>query len=177
MPRYLSCSGLGSHGLAADLERVTTLEKRVLARLSAQRITGAANDIEQRRIASALARKRARAALPDDFVKFVAPLQKRVKARHGKDSEEGRFFTAVREIRVVSDPNWGADHVDVTLLFLFDHIDEIPSDADTHIAAFMGLVADVSRFTLTGFVRAFEQITAATYLNSDALDLDALSDG
>ena len=177
MPRYLSCSGLSGNKLAADLERVTTLEKRLLAQFSAQRVKGAENASEQRRIASTLARKRARAALPDDFVSFIAPLQKHVKARHGKNSDEGRFLKAAREIRVIAEPSWDAERVNITLLFLFNRLDEIPTDADTRVAAFISLLTDTSLYTATGLVRALDQITAASYLDSDALDLDSLSDG
>ena len=83
----------------------------------------------------------------------------------------------MREIRVLAEPAWEADRVDITLFFLFDHIDEIPPNADTCMTTFVNLITETPRYTLAGLVRALDQITAAAYLNSDALDLDALSDG
>ena len=177
MPRYLWCSGLGDHALAADLDHVTTVEKRTLIQLNEQRMPGANGEEERRRLASALARKRARAALPDAFVAFIEPLQRRVKERHGRNSDEGRFLAAVREMRAVPDPDWGAAPTDVTLLFLFDDVAQIPVNADAQMTALINRVVATDQFTLTGRIMTMEQITAAAYLASDALDLDALSDG
>ena len=177
MPRYLWCSGLGDHALAADLDHVSTVEKRTLIQLNDQRIVGVNGEEERRRLASALARKRARAALPDEFVAFIEPLQRRVKERHGRDSDEGRFLAAMREMRAVPDPEWGAAPTDVTLLFLFDDAVQIPVNADAQMTTLISRVVANNKFTLTGRIMTMEQITAAAYLSSDALDLDALSDG
>ena len=177
MPRYLWCSGLGDHSLAADLDHVSTVEKRTLIQLNDQRVAGANSEEERRRLASALARKRARAALPDAFVSFIEPLQRRVKERHGRNSNEGRFLAAIREMRAVPDPEWGAALIDVTLLFLFDDAAQISADADVQMNTLINRVVANDQFTLTGRIMTMEQITAAAYVASDALDLDALSDG
>jgi hypothetical protein len=177
MPRYLSCSALGDRELAADLERVTTVEKRTLIQFNTDRLRGVASDDERRRIASALGRKRARAALPDEFVRFVDPLQRRVKERHGRKSAEGRFLEATREIRVVAQPSWDAERIEVTLLFLFNRQDEIPLDAERQVQALVERVEAHERYSLEGQVRALDQISGAAYVESDPLDLDALSDG
>lgn len=177
MPRYLSCSGLDEHALAADLDQVTTIEKSLLVRYNASRITGVADDVEARRLASALARKRARAALPDDFVSYLAPLQKRVKDKHDKATEEGIFLRSMREIRVVVDPDWASDPTDVTMLFLFETLDEVPADADVQVEALLGYLPASVRYYTSGRAVSLEELTAAQYVGSDALDLDALSDG
>lgn len=177
MPRYLSCSGLGDRGLAADLDHVSTVEKRTLIQFNDQRVAGVNAEEERRRLASALARKRARAALPDEFVAFIEPLQRRVKERHGRHTDEGRFLAAVREMRALPDPDWGTTSVEVTLFFLFDNSAQIPPDATEQMASLIKRVVPNDQFTLNGRIMTMEQMTAATYLASDALDLDALSDG
>lgn len=177
MPRYLWCSGLTDQALAADLDHVSTVEKRTLIQFNDQRIAGVNAEEERRRLASALARKRARAALPDEFVSFIEPLQRRVKDRHGRNSDEGRFLAAMREMRAVPEPDWGAAQTSVTLLFLFDDAAQIPSNAEAQMDALIQRVTPCAQFTLDGRIITMEQITAAAYLSSDALDLDALSDG
>lgn len=177
MPRYLSCSGLGEQALAADLDQVTTIEKSLLVRYNANRVRGVADDVEARRLASALARKRARAALPDNFVTYLAPLQKRVKDKHDKATEEGTFLSTMREIRVVADPDWASDPTDVTMLFLFETLDEVPADAHAQVDALLGYLPASDRYQMSGRALSLEELTAALYVGSDALDLDALSDG
>jgi hypothetical protein len=88
MPRYLYCSGLSGRLLAADLERVATIEKALLVQYNDQRLGGAASHGESQRIASALGRKRSRAAFPDDFVAYVRPLHERIVKQHSKQSPE-----------------------------------------------------------------------------------------
>lgn len=177
MPRYLTCSAIGEQLLAADLDQITTIEKSLLIRFNEHRVAGAADDIEGRRLASALARKRARAALPNEFVTYLSPLQNRVKDKHGKQTLEGRFLSTMREIRVAAHPNWSADHVNVHLEFIFDNIDEVPDDADVQAEALINLLSENERYHVTGRAVSLEELTAAQYVNSDALDLDALSEG
>lgn len=178
MPRYLWCSGLNDQLLAADLDHVTTVEKRTLVQFTAERVNGAGSEDERRRLASALARKRARAALPNDFVAFIEPLQRRVKERHGRNSDEGRFLESIREMRTIAEPEWGVEgQIEVTLLFLFDQALDIPADAQAQMESLTNRVTASDQYTLAGRILTLEQITAASYLASDALDLDALSDG
>lgn len=70
--------------LVADLDRVMTVEKPAVARWT--RTPGWGTDIEARRFAQALARKRARFAFPDDFTAFVRKLLKRLDEKHDRDS-------------------------------------------------------------------------------------------
>ncbi|MDI4655520.1 hypothetical protein [Xanthobacter autotrophicus] len=177
IPRYLTCSGLDTRPMAADLDRLTTVEKRTLIQFDGGRIRGVFDDSERRRLASALARKRARAALPDDFVAFVAPLQRRIKERHGRNSSEGKFLSAAREIRVSANPGWIGERIEISLIFIFNKIDEIPEDTEVQLSALTNLILEHPKYTLSSYARALDEISAATYLGSDALDLDALSDG
>ena len=96
-PNYGFIPGVADHRLVADLDRVMTVEKGVVA--TWERIEGCRTDNEARRLSLALARKRARTAFPDDFVTFAKPLMDRMLGRHDKQSDEGRVLRSIREIR------------------------------------------------------------------------------
>jgi len=87
-PNYAFIPALEGQRLVADLDRVMTVEKSVVARWT--RIPGWTSDAESRTFSQALARKRVRFAFPDDFVALVRPLQDRLTNKHGKDFPEGR---------------------------------------------------------------------------------------
>ena len=97
-PNYGFIPGVARHSLVADLDRVMTVEKTVVAVW--ERIEGCGTDGEARRLSLALARKRARTAFPDDFVAFARPLVDRMLRKHDRQSEEGRALRSLREIRV-----------------------------------------------------------------------------
>jgi hypothetical protein len=175
MPGYAYVPSLAASALVADLDRVMTVEKSVLAECS--RTCGWSSDEEARDLARALARKRARFAFPDDFAALVRKLQSRLIEKHGRGSREGQALRELREIRVHAEPSWEADSVDLTFLF-------IPSDAsappgghwETHLERWLELVVESGRFqNVSGFVIGLERLSAREYLESDLLDLDHLS--
>jgi hypothetical protein len=90
--------GMAARRLVADLDRVMTVEKAVLARWP--RTLGCSTDAEARAFSEALGRKRARPAFPDDFVAALARLQRRIRDKHGRKSSEGQLLEALREIRI-----------------------------------------------------------------------------
>ncbi len=102
--------------LAADLDRVMTVEKSIVA--GWERTPGCTDDPARRRLAVALARKRKRFAFPDDFTTFAKKLQSRLGDKHDKNSDEGRGLRALREIRVRAAPSWDAPDVDVFFWFI-----------------------------------------------------------
>lgn len=87
-PNYAHIPGVSDRCLVADLDRVMTVEKAVVA--AWDRVTGCLDDNDARRLTLALTRKRARAAFPDDFVAFVGPLKNRMSTKHDKESDEGQ---------------------------------------------------------------------------------------
>src|SRR5690606_12574927 len=117
-PSYAFVPGLAANGLVADLDRVMTIEKSVVAKWD--RVAGCDDDHQVRRLALALARKRLRFAFPDDFVALASKLTNRMSSKHAKDSNEGRALRALREIRVRAAPFWDADSVEITFLFIRD---------------------------------------------------------
>ena len=175
-PSYAFIPTLEKDYLVADLDRVMTLEKSIVA--SWKRIQGCSSDEESRSFAQALARKRARFAFPDDFVEFVSKLQERIKEKHNRQSEEGKALRNLREIRVSAIPSWKA--AQVNLFFLFIRSEDEPTFSgkswDILLEQWLKLIPSTGRFTdIDGMVVTLENITANEYLQSDPLDLDHLS--
>lgn len=175
-PAYAIVPAVKSRSLVADLDRVMTVEKAVVA--SWARTAGCMTDQERRDFAQALVRKRARAAFPDDFVEIAAKLLKRFQGKHDKDSDEGRALRALREIRVRAAPSWNANQVEVTLWYVPEsgEVDFEGRGWNEYLDAWRKLIVATGRFTkIDGVVRPLEDLTAKDYVESDPLDLDHLS--
>lgn len=175
-PRFAYVPGVAPRRLVADLDRVMTVEKSIVA--SWERTPGCEDDPARRRLAAALARKRVRFAFPDDFSVFARKLQGRLMDKHEKNSDEGRGLRALREIRVRAAPSWDAPGVDVFFWFIRndDEADfEGKSWADL-LHDWLELVPASGRFrAVDGMVVTLEDFTARDYVDSDPLDLDHLS--
>jgi hypothetical protein len=173
---YLPCPALVGRRLVADLERVQTVEKAVVANW--KREVGCPTDEDARKFAEALRRKRGRFAFPDDFVAVVERLSDRIKQKHNRNSLEGAMLRALREIRVRGAPSWSADRVELTFLFVKDDGGD-PADEETWAAQIKGLLALVKpagRYvSVSGYVTTLDDITARDLIESDPLDYDNLS--
>ena len=175
-PQYAFIPGASSECLVADLDRVMTIEKAVVA--DWPRLSGCENDQHFRQLGQALARKRIRFAFPDDFTKFANKLQKRLKEKHSKQSQEGNALRALREIRVSASPSW--NHNEVQLMFWFIREEEEIEFQGVAwyecLEKWLKLVPESGRFqAVEGQVITLEDMTAKDYLGSDRLDLDHLS--
>lgn len=175
-PNYASIEALTDRCLVADLDRVMTVEKSVVSVW--KRIPGWSVDLEGRRLAAALARKRSRVAFPDDFVAAVAPLVQRLSSKHDKNSVEGHALRALREIRVRAAPSWDAAVVELTIWFIRAD-DEACFDGrgwDTFLDDWCGRIAKSERFLdVQGLVLTLDDLSARAYVESDRLDLDHLT--
>lgn len=174
-PRYAWVRGVAGLGLVADLDRVMTVEKAVVA--GWQRTAGCETDADVRMLSLAVARKRLRFAFPDDFVEFVEGLRKRISLKHDKGSPEGNALRALREIRVRAAPSWDADNVELTFYFIRDEDkQEFNGESwDTFLDGWLKRIPDRGRFRAGGLVTTLDDITARDYVESDPLDLDHLS--
>ena len=85
-PQYAFLPGAKDYRLVADLDRVMTIEKTIVAGWIRQ--LGCNDDQEIRVFARALARKRMRFAFPDDFTLWANKLQQRFREKHSKRSLE-----------------------------------------------------------------------------------------
>jgi hypothetical protein len=175
-PRYAYIAGVAQFNLVADLDRVMTVEKAVVARW--ERISGCQSDADTRLLAEALARKRSRFAFPNDFNRFSHSLQKRMQDKHAKSSTEGEALRALLEIRVSAVPAWDAETVALIFWFIRAEADDLFADRAWHefLAGWLKLLPPSARFSsVEGLVVSLEDMTAKDYLHSDRLDLDRLS--
>ncbi len=175
-PNYAFVPALADRRLVGDLDRVMTIEKVVVA--AWDRVVGWQTDAEARRLALALARKRARVAFPDDFVTFATPLMSRMSSKHDKQSDEGRALRALREIRVRAEPSWDADVVKLAFWFIRDADDGTFEGKrwDQFLEEWERRIPKGGRFVdVQAAVQTLEDLTAREYAESDPLDLDHLS--
>lgn len=112
-PVFAYIPSMAENGFVADLDRVMTIEKSVLASLP--RIPGCSTDEECRAFSYAIARKRSRFAFPDDFVSAASGFRRRILKKHNRNNVEGRYLRALREIRVCGKPSWNHRNVELTL--------------------------------------------------------------
>lgn len=175
-PAHATLPALEKDLLVADLDRVMTVEKSMVA--SWRRTPGFTRDADGRAFAQALARKRVRFAFPDDFTLLAKKLQARLGDKHDKNTDEGRGLRALREIRVCASPSWDAPSTEIFFWFIRDDADatfEGKSWADL-LKDWLKLVPATGRFTsLDGQVATLQEMTAQDYVDSDPLDLDHLS--
>jgi hypothetical protein len=175
-PQYAYIPGLAECYLVADLDRVMTVEKAVVA--AWERIPGCKSDTDTRSLAEALARKRSRFAFPDDFNRFAQKLQKRMQDKHEKPTDEGEALRALREIRVSATPAWDADAIELIFWFIRTETDDRFQDREWHewLDSWLKLLPTSGRFSsVDGSVVTLDDMTANEYIQSDRLDLDRLS--
>jgi hypothetical protein len=175
-PNYAYIAGVADRFLVADLDRVMTVEKAVVA--AWERIPGCQSDADIRSLAEALARKRSRFAFPDDFNRFAQKLQKRMQDKHEKHTDEGEALRALREIRVSATPAWDANTVELIFWFIRAETDDRFQNKEWHqlLDSWLKLLPATGRFNhVYGFVKSLEDMTAKEYTQSDRLDLDQLS--
>lgn len=180
-PNRAYVPGLANHRLVADLDRTMTVEKPVLS--SWTRVEGCRDRDEIVAFQEALRRKRGRFAFPDDFEKAVQKLQKRMSDRAGKQSREGIYVDALKEIRVRAEPHWEAQNV--TLEFWFVKDSDPPSEKEGGVAGdewpkwkgeWENLVDTGGRFTSVNCtVARHDGMMARDILDTERLDLDRLS--
>ena len=176
-PAYAIVPAVRERLLVADLDRVMTVEKAVVA--SWKRTPGCITDQAARDFTRALVRKRARTAFPDDFSTFASKLQRRLQDKHEKNSDEGRALRALREIRVRAAPSWLAEQIELTFWFVAesDELEFEGRDWSYYLDAWKELIPPADRFMRVDcLVCALEDLTARDYVESDPLDLDYLSE-
>lgn len=175
-PAHATLPVLEKELLVADLDRVMTVEKSVVA--TWKRTPGFTRDADGRAFAQALARKRVRFAFPDDFTALAKKLQARLADKHDKNTDEGRGLRALREIRVCASPSWDAASTEIFFWLIRDDADatfEGKSWADL-LKDWLKLVPATGRFkSIEGQVATLQEMTAEDYVGSDPLDLDHLS--
>lgn len=162
-------------GLVADLDRVMTVEKAVVAKWN--RTPGWTMDEEIRAFAFAISRKRSRFAFPDDFVHAADRFKRHMIDKHSRQTPEGSHLRALQEIRVQAKPSWNHETVDLMFWFIKsgEPEGEIP-EWSRMVEHWQQMIDEKGRFKVSAaIVCEFDDITARDYTQSDLLDLDALS--
>jgi hypothetical protein len=175
-PQYAFIPNLVEKCFVADLDRVMTVEKSVVAQWN--HISGCSTDEERRALGKALARKRSRFAFPDDFIEFSGKLQHRLRDKHNKSSVEGEALRALREIRVRAYPSWNDPEVELMFWFIRNEDNLTFEGMGWHelFKKWLDLVPESGRFKIVeGQVVTLEDLSAKDYTESDSLDLDHLS--
>lgn len=175
-PQYAYIPGVAGLNLVADLDRIMTVEKAVVAEW--ERKPGCLSDDEIRALGQALTRKRARFAFPDDFTDFARKLQNRLRDKHDKDTDEGEALRALREIRVRAEPSWNSSEIRLIFWFIRDEDQNQFKGVgwDQFLNQWLQLIPESGRYkNVEGSVVALEDMTAKEYVESDPLDLDHLS--
>ncbi len=108
----------------ADLARISTIERSLL--VDVRTMGSPATPGQEFDFATAVSRHFSRPALPEAVVDVLRILTDRIKARHGRQSSEGRSFTRVRSLRVEAIPGFDDPSPELRLLFILDEQD-LPS--------------------------------------------------
>ena len=163
--------------MVADLDRVMTVEKPMLAKWN--RLSGCRTDAEARDFAKAVARRFDRFAFPDDFVAAVKKLRKYFINKYERKTVEGALLRAVKEIRVQAEPSWSSNETRIRLTWWFIVDPNSPSDAsdwEAHTNKWIGLFNTSGRYEINAcFMRDTRLMSLRDYEKSVHLDLDRLS--
>jgi hypothetical protein len=175
-PRFAYLPQLAPHNLIVDLDRVMTVRTSVLQ--CVDKVPCELQDSDRRLFADALARHKNRFAFPDDFVKGMQPLRKRLDEKKRKDSSEGRLINAAAELRVTAFPSWDAKDVELTLYCILTD-DAHSNDRVEWLSILKKWEAASklpSRLKFGGSILCtYHEMSAADYIGSDKLDLDFMS--
>lgn len=164
-PKRAFVPGLEDRNFVADLTRVMTVEKGIVA--SWERIEGCRSDDEIRNFARTVSRKYDRFAFPDDFNEIaIVGLETLMKNRSGKQSDEGKHVDALQEVRVRAAPDWDADVVSLHLWFIRDD-EPMPCEPNWNhwLEGWIDTVDQTGRFRVVGWSAVrLEDMTALDYL-------------
>ena len=174
-PQYVFVNGVADKNLVGDLDRVMTVEKREVATWS--RTIGCFTDDQARAFSQAVARKHARFAFPDEFIRLVRKLRARLQEKHDKNTPEGDALQRLREIRVQAAPSWESSEIELMFWFVREEGTGSLNGAEVSFLEFwLGLVPASGRFKeILGAIVTLDDLTARDYVESDRLDLDHLS--
>ena len=104
-------------------------------------------------------------------------MQERLTEKHEKQSDEGAYLRALREIRVRAIPSWASEQVQLSWWFIKDSDPNITNVNWAECAEkWVKLFAQSGRYKCDPpTVCRLEDMTALDYVESDQLDLDRLS--
>ena len=173
--RYLYVPSLAARNLVADLDLISTIDKRTL--VERERSEGCSNDDERRQLAQSIARHRVRFAFPDEFNEALRQLRRWVERGADKDSDKGRFIDAILEIRVVASDWNDPEALEFICIIPADTSSDIRAEwTRVHVPALEEKAQSEWCENCTFRLATLREISAEEYLQSDRLDFDGLSD-
>ncbi len=164
-----------------DFSRVMSISKKLLVKWDRKR--GCLSEKDQIEFAYSLKQFFGRYAFPDGFNDSLSSFQKAVKSKYAKDSDLGKTVRSIRELRVYPHSDWNnSECVPITFIVILED-DDVRELKDTNTIS--KLIK--SKIDLIKWIKPYElheraihmaklsDLTAAEYLNSFPLDLNALS--
>lgn len=173
-PQFAYLPHLASQHLVADLDLVTTYDRSVLAQWT--RIPFEGDAFARRDLAFAIGRHRTRPVFPDEWATAFGRLRNWLREKAGKDSPEGRFASAVDQLRIVADDVPVPAHAVIYCI--------IPDDTEAaqreqwsgEILPKLGPMIDPSWKCEVAFeLKSVATMTAAGYVTSRRMDFDAMT--
>ena len=168
-------------GVVADFSRAMSVSKNLL--VTWERRRGCSDEKHGIEFARSLERFFGRFAFPDAFNDSLQSLRKAIYSKHEKNSDLGAALRSIRELRAYPHANWNNEEsVPVTFFVILEN------DADREVKDRNAIMKAISEkfmgidwhepFSLHEqglYLATLSDITAAEYLNSYPLDLNALS--
>ena len=177
-PRYAVVPGTQDNRLVADLDRVMTVHKCVVAGWNREQ--GCNSDDDRIRFAQALERKRGRFAFPNDFSEGIAKLRGHIFDKYRKlGSPAGEAYRNLEEIRVRAAPNWESDEVELTFYFIIS-LSTNRSTIAPHIEDILKKIALPGKYKFSCppyYIATLDDLTARDYQESVSLNFEILSLG
>jgi len=179
-PRYGFLANV-PEGIVVDFSRAMSVSKNLLIGWKQNR--GCTNDDELLEFATSLERFFGRFAFPDAFSDSLRSLRSIVYGKHEKNSDLGRALRSIRELRVYPHEDWtNKESVPVTFYLVLE-IEEDRELTDRNviwkeISEKLKNIEWVAPFSLHEnemYLTTLTDMTAAEYLGSYPLDLNALS--
>jgi hypothetical protein len=179
-PRYGFLANV-PEGFVVDFSRAMSVSKNLL--ISWKQNRGCTNDDELLEFATSLERFFGRFAFPDAFSDSLRSLRSIVYGKHEKNSALGRALRSIRELRVYPHEDWAnKESVPVTFYLVLEiEEDRELKDRDViwkEISEKLKGIDWVAPFSLHEnemYLTTLTDMTAAEYLGSYPLDLNALS--
>ena len=179
-PRYGLIDNV-PEGTVADFSRAMSVSKNLL--VTWERKRGCSDEKHGIEFARSLERFFGRFAFPDAFNESLKSLRKAIYSKHEKNSDLGAALRSIRELRAYPHADWNAEDAIPVTFFIILESDEEREVKDRNAIAnaisdkFTGIEWH-GPFSLHDpglYLTTLSDITAAEYLNSYPLDLNALS--
>lgn len=179
-PRYGLIDGV-PEGIVVDFSRAMSVSKNLLVTWGRQR--GCSDEKHGIEFARSLERFFGRFAFPDAFNESLKSLRKAIYSKHEKNSDLGAALRSIRELRAHPHASWNnVDSVPITFFVVLEGDGEREvQDRNAISKAISDKFTGIEwhgPFSLHDpglYLTTLSDMTAAEYLNSYPLDLNALS--